>query len=390
MPDGSTLVERAARQVLQGSAAGRDTRALFLGELASSQRRVVVLIPAHNEVDQLGATIEAVLGQSRPPDEVRVCLDNAPPELARVAARYPVTVTATRGNRYRKAGNLNAALAPLLAPGGLRDADVVMGFDADSVPDRRFIASALRWVDRGYGAVGATFLGRSGGGLLGLLQRGEFARFARHQARRPRCDVLSGTGWAVTGGALRRVATTRHSGLVYDQGSSVEDYELTLKLRSLGVAAVAPLDCLVLTDVMETWSAWATQRLRWQYGTLAELAHYGWSRHTREMIVRQALTYLLALVTPLTVAYLWWSYQLFGWGGVNPLNAPLYLGGVVIVVLEQAWQTRKAGRLAVLATLLVVPDFLYSVARQLVYARALCQVALRRRPAWGAGTSIGA
>jgi poly-beta-1,6-N-acetyl-D-glucosamine synthase len=362
-------------------------------ETRPARPRVIVVIPAHNEVDQLGRTIEAVLGQSRRPDEVFICTDNAPPELAGVAARYPVAVTSTVGNSHRKAGNLNANLAPLLAMpeehGGLRDTDIIMGFDADSVPDRHFIASALRWIGRGYGAVGATFHGRPGGGVLGLLQRSEFARFARHQARKPRCDVLSGTGWAITVAALRLVASTRHSGQVYDHLSPVEDYELTLKLRSLGVRSVAPRDCLVLTDVMETWRDWTTQRLRWQYGTLIELVHYGWSPHTREMITRQVLTYLLALATPLTVAYLAWSYLLFGWRGVNPLNAPLYLAGIAIVVLEQAWQARGSGWRGVVATLLVIPDFGYSVARQLVYARALYRVATRRgHVQWGAGTSI--
>ncbi len=398
MPAEKTLIEQAGARMLTAASVGTDTQAMFLGALASAvdpartHRRVIVLIPAHNEINQLGATIEAILRQTRRPDEIYVCLDNPVAGLADVAARYPVAVTETLRNTHRKAGNLNRALAPLLSrPGSnaLHATDVVMGFDADSVPDSRFIASALRWIDRGYGAVGATFHGRPGGGLLGLLQRAEFARFARHQARKPRCDVLSGTGWAITVAALWQVTATRHSGQVYDDRSPVEDYELTLKLQSLGVRAVAPRDCLVLTDVMETWRDWVTQRLRWQYGTLVELVHFGWTATTREMIVRQALTYLFALATPLTILYLYWSYRLFGWRGIDPLNAPLYFAGIAIVVLEQAWQAQRAGWRAVTATLLVVPDLIYSVARQLVYARALFRVVLRRGPVrWGAGTSL--
>ena len=67
-----------------------------------------------------------------------------------------------------------------------------MGFDADSIPDRHFIENALKWMKRGYGAVGATFHGREGRGMLGQLQRNEFARFARHQHRKSKADVLSG------------------------------------------------------------------------------------------------------------------------------------------------------------------------------------------------------
>ena len=64
-----------------------------------------------------------------------------------------------------------------------------------------------------------------------------------------------------------------------------------------------------------------------------------------------------------------------GWG--NPAHAPLYVIGLFIVLLEQAWQARKAGKAAVILTLLIVPDFLYSVGRQWVYIRAAWRAADR-------------
>ena len=70
---------------------------------------------------------------------------------------------------------------------------------------------------------------------MGLLQRAEFARFAAHQHRKPRADVLSGTGWGFRVCVLWAVAATRDDGRVYDVTSMVEDYELTLALKRMRI-----------------------------------------------------------------------------------------------------------------------------------------------------------
>ncbi len=359
--------------------------------------RVIAIIPAHNELGQLGHTLTALVTQTRKPDEIYVLTDNAVEGLAAEAAEAAeaagfdnISITCTVGNVHKKAGNLNRALLFLLdrQKRGLSSCDVIMGFDADSVPERHFVANALKWMARGYGAVGATFSGRPGGGILGALQRAEFARFARHQHRKSHCDVLSGTGWAISVKVLRLVAASRTDCTVYDVNHIVEDFELTLKIRHMGVKAISPADCRVVTDIMITLKDWVTQRLRWQYGTLLALYRYGWTQVTQGMIIRQLMTYLVMLLTPLVFFYLLWSFLLFGIGGIDPANAPLYAVGIGVVVLEQAWQARKAGPRAVIMTLLIVPDLAYSLARQVVYIRALYRLLARKTTAWGAGTTL--
>ena len=359
--------------------------------LTDPVHRVVAVIPVHNEVDTIATTIEAVLGQTRPPDEVFILIDSPQDRelgnrLAKIVAPYRVTVVQTVANKHKKAGNLNAGLDRILP--GLEYTDVVMGFDADSTPSAVFMANALGWIEKGYGSVGATFLGRRGGGLMGMLQRAEFARFAQHQHRRPRADVLSGTGWACRVCVLWAVAATRADGQVYDVNSMVEDYELTLALKRQKVPVLAPGNCRVFTDVMETVHDWVSQRLRWQHGTLIELIRYGWSPETRGMIIRQSVTYLGMLALPLTAFYLSWSFLLFGWQGINPLNAKLYALCLVFIIIEQAWQARRAGPGAVIATLLIFPDLFYSVARQVVYVRAAWRLLRKKRSSWGAGTNL--
>jgi cellulose synthase/poly-beta-1,6-N-acetylglucosamine synthase-like glycosyltransferase len=140
--------------------------------------------------------------------------------------------------------------------------------------------------------------------------------------------------------------------------------------------------------VMDNWPDWWTQRKRWQLGTLQVLKEYGWRSETREMIIRQVLIYVVMIATPLTAAYLIWSFLLFGIQGINPLHAPLYLAGIGIVVLEQAWQARKAGGKPVAATLAIGPDLLYSIARQFVYIKAAYLFIRAKATNWGAGTSL--
>ena len=229
--------------------------------LTDPVRRVVAVIPVHNEVDTIATTIEAVQGQTRPPDEVFILIDSPQDRelgnrIAKIVEPYGVTVTQTVANKHKKAGNLNSGLDRILP--GLEYTDVVMGFDADSTPSPVFVANALAWIEQGYGSVGATFLGRRGGGLMGVLQRAEFARFAQHQHRRPRADVLSGTGWACRVCVLWAVAATRKDGQVYDVESMVEDYELTLRLKHCGFDVLAPGDCMVTTDVMSRVRDWVS------------------------------------------------------------------------------------------------------------------------------------
>jgi cellulose synthase/poly-beta-1,6-N-acetylglucosamine synthase-like glycosyltransferase len=352
---------------------------------------VYAVIPVHNELDQLPRTVAALQGQTRPPDEIFILIDNhTDRDLSNaIAARVlpmGVSVVQMAHNLHRKAGNLNTGLSMILPR--CEDEDVIAGFDADSVPENSFIEKAIGYLEQGYGAVGATFHGRPGGGLLGQLQRAEFARFALHQSRRPRADVLSGTGWMSRVCAMWSVAARRADGMVYDVNSIVEDFELTLAYKRLGIPVIAPAECKVMTDVMEKMRDWVSQRLRWQHGTLDELIRYGWARETRGMITRQAATYLGMIALPLTVVYMTWSFMLFGIQGINPLNAKLYALCILAIVAEQAWQARKAGPWVVIGTLTLVPELFYSIARQGVYVRAMYRLARKRGSTWGAGTEI--
>ncbi|MGN6781302.1 MAG: glycosyltransferase, partial [Marmoricola sp.] len=112
-----------------------DRRLLALRPVRGERRgrRVVALLPAHDEEASLGSALASLARQSEPPHDVVVVADNCSDDTAGVARAYGARVLESVGNRHKKAGALNQALGLLLP--GLADDDLVLVMDADSLLD---------------------------------------------------------------------------------------------------------------------------------------------------------------------------------------------------------------------------------------------------------------
>lgn len=88
---------------------------------------VSVLIPTFNRGRLISDTIDAVLGQTRPPDEVLVIDDGSTDDTAEVVARYAGQVSYTRQDNAGKAVALNRGLAKVAG-------DVIWICDDDDIP----------------------------------------------------------------------------------------------------------------------------------------------------------------------------------------------------------------------------------------------------------------
>ena len=111
-------------------------------ELAAVTRlRCTVLVPAHDEEAVLGATLDSLADQVRPPDRVLVVADNCTDATVEVARGRGVDVVETVENLEKKAGALNQQLARLLPTADV--ADVVLVMDADSTINSDFLEVAL-------------------------------------------------------------------------------------------------------------------------------------------------------------------------------------------------------------------------------------------------------
>ncbi|MBN0043002.1 glycosyltransferase family 2 protein [Streptomyces actuosus] len=349
---------------------------------------MVALVPAYKEVDSLQHVLDALNAQTRPPDRIVVTLDpHKEPartaELERIGRGAGAEVRHSVGNRYKKAGNLNGALAELLP--SLSEGDAILVQDADTYLDPRFIEVALAKLLEGHGAAGGNFRGRGGGGLCGAFQRNEFARYARDTARkRGKVLCLTGTACLFRAEALKDVLGARGNGElpaadgVYDTKVLTEDNELTLALKHRGWRVVAPAGATMTTEVMPTWRELARQRLRWKRGALENLFDYGLTRHTLEGWVRQLVALLGTAVSAFYLGALLW----FLCSGAGVRIAPFWLLLSAFYAIERAITVNARGWRVAAASMLVLPEWCYDLFLQGVHLRALTETALRRERTW--------
>ncbi len=346
---------------------------------------ITVLIPAHNEENCLGATIESLREQTRKPDRIIVVADNCTDRTVDIARAAGVEVFETIGNRDKKAGALNQALAGVLPQQGPND--LVMAMDADTVLGERFLESAGRRMtdDRALMAIGGLFYGEPGGGLIGLFQRNEYTRYARDlRRRRGLVFVLTGTASVFRPHALRTVAAERGRlipgvpGQYFDTMALTEDNEITLALKSLGGLVISPADCTVITEIMPTWRALWVQRLRWQRGAVENLGAYGLRMQTWRYWIQQlgigygviALGTYLALMVITTVAV------------DNVILFPFWLGIGALFAVERTITVWRGGWAARALAILVLPELIYAMFLAIVYVKGVADITGARTATW--------
>jgi cellulose synthase/poly-beta-1,6-N-acetylglucosamine synthase-like glycosyltransferase len=349
------------------------------------QGLVVGLIPAHNEEDQIEDAIRSLREQDAPPDLIVVCADNCTDDTGAKAQASGAFVFETVDNAHKKAGALNQALDALLPE--LRDEDAVLVMDADSFLAPTFLEEARRLLgEKSIGGVGGVFTGRAGGGFVGMLQRNEYARYARDVARQKgKVLVLTGTATLFSARTLRHVVQARVEGVlpggspqVYDTNVLTEDNELTLALLHLGYKVTSPKGCRLTTEVMESWRDLYRQRLRWKRGAIENLRDYGLTRVTARYWGRQFFTLLGIVVTLGYLLSLGWSLAVHETIGLQPL----WLAVTGIFIAERVVTVKARGplQMALAGTLLVEMSF--DIFLQGVHAKAIWDSVLGNERRW--------
>lgn len=273
--------------------------------------RVVVLVPAHNEADQIAATIESLLGQTRKPDLVVVVADNCTDDTVEIARRYPVTVMETVDNSHRKSGAMNQGWARYC-----RYWDYVLTMDADTTLQPDTIEALLDRLteDPELGAVCARYWAKEATGLAWRLQRLEYARYDdTREIRNWRVQVASGAATIYRGPVLAKVVRWTGRPAPWDDTSLIEDYGLTLDIKTLGYRVSAAAGAEVLTDTPATFRELWRQRLRWGRGGIDEVRKRGWTAATRRDIA---------------------AYWLFAFGGFMRVVWLAYFAGLLLLDID--------------------------------------------------------
>ncbi|HVF19356.1 MAG TPA: glycosyltransferase [Mycobacteriales bacterium] len=247
-------------------------------------QQTVVLIPAHNEEEQIAAAIESVLAQTYRPAVIVVVADNCTDRTVAIAKRYPVEVMETVDNSARKAGALNQAWRRYC-----RDARFVVTMDADTILDPHCIERMREQMrtEHHIGGICGRPLNKvpptgmtAWNSLLWRLLALDFAAYDRTLVRRKfSTEVLGGFGSLFRNTALRDVA--KKHGEPWATDSIVEDYRLSLQLREEGWKIRVSPDARAYTDTPVTLRTLWRQRLRWSGGTFQEMVRAGWTPWTR-------------------------------------------------------------------------------------------------------------
>ena len=353
--------------------------------------QIVVLVPAHNEQESIAATIEALLDQERPANEIVVIANGCQDQTATISRRYPVKVLDLPMLKHRKSEALNTGWQAYGEP-----ADLVICLDADTVlpPNaikdwkQEFLAEA----DKCHATKNQPLGGSSskftmpGKDFLTRLQRAEFAKWTDTSLARGYTTVLAGTGCAISGQALRDVVSKTGRSGPWSYDSQVEDFELTYQIRKLGYFCQVSRTVRAYTDSMKTIKSLWNQRMKWQVGTVEDLLRIGVNRLTMIDWWQQLCGLLMAALRVLWVVVLAGLTVLqelqFTWLWI--VIVPLLFTGTE---LYSALRIPNRDRLDIVCSLVIVPAEIFAWLRAAWFVAAWCEalyskVTKRRKDRW--------
>lgn len=262
---------------------------------AWGERRVVVLMPAHNEQAGIEHTVRALAPQLDARTQLWVIADNCTDETARLAAESGARVlsrhdTARRGKGYALAFGIEQLAAD--------PPDVVVIVDADCEVSDGGIARLAQYALADNAPIQADYWlapstrpsGRSVVSALAFLVKNRVR--PRGLAALGQPCLLTGTGMAFPWAVLRKAPPT--------DDHLVEDMVMGLELAQLGHAPRLCAEVCVTSALPEQKQAASAQRKRWEHGHLATLFS-----HAPKLIARglrsgrvELLTLALDLAVP--------------------------------------------------------------------------------------------
>ena len=243
--------------------------ALFYRKGAAPQAelhsRLAVVVPAHDERDQIGRTVESLVRQTYPRElyEIVVVADNCTDDTAEVAAAAGAEVLARDEPEARGKGHALAwAFDQLVERRSPPDALVVI--DADSIADSAFLAGLAERFDAGADAVqGESLL--SGDGSPEQTLR--VAAFLLVNRARPSGRAVLGLPASLQGNGMlfsRRLLLDHP----WSAFSSTEDVEYSTALRAAGIRPAYARGAIVTSAAAPRGRVADVQQLRWEGGKL--------------------------------------------------------------------------------------------------------------------------
>jgi N-acetylglucosaminyldiphosphoundecaprenol N-acetyl-beta-D-mannosaminyltransferase len=233
---------------------------------SSSQPRLVVLVPAHNEIDYIERCIRTLQAQDYPSDryDIVVIADNCTDETAQLAVGAGTKVMERHDPAAAGKGRaLRWAMDLLLT--GRPDADAFVVVDADSVAEPHLLGGLAARLAAGADAVQGEYLALTADrGARSELRAASMllfhrVRFGGRAALGLPCHLVG------NGMAFSRRLLEAHA---WDAFTSAEDLEWSSDLRLERIRPVFAGDARLRAPIAKGGDAARTQRVRWEGGRL--------------------------------------------------------------------------------------------------------------------------
>jgi glycosyltransferase involved in cell wall biosynthesis len=251
-------------------------------ESPGERRRLVVLIPAHNEAAMISDTLASIRPQLKGGDRIVVVADNCTDDTA--------TIAAAQGAQAVRRDDLERRGKGFALDYGVRHLesdppDVVVIVDADCRLAEGCLDRLARQCVRTQRPAQGTYLMQAGPAPSLKLKIAQFAWLIKNRVRPLGLDrlglpcLLTGSGMAFPWSLIQSAELA--------SGHIVEDMKLGLDLARAGAAPLYCPDALILSEFARGAAGADAQRTRWEHGhlvvILAEVPRLLWNgiRHLR-------------------------------------------------------------------------------------------------------------
>ena len=236
----------------------------------TTNKKITIMIPAHNEESGIKASIEAAIRTKYKNKEIIVIDDKSTDNTYAIAKEFSDKGLIKLLHRKQASGSKASALNYGFA---YATGDLILCMDGDTLLDEASLNNAIHYFDdkevkavsgnvkilsgddgvvntltksQAYEYLIAIELGRSFTSILNILLviSGAFGIFRR--------EIFSGTG-------------------KFDKDTITEDFDLTLKVRKTRGKIPFVRDSIALTYCPNNWRAWMKQRQRWAHGQMQTL-----------------------------------------------------------------------------------------------------------------------
>jgi cellulose synthase/poly-beta-1,6-N-acetylglucosamine synthase-like glycosyltransferase len=372
------------------------------------------ILPCHNEAADLPSALESIKQQTAARvDTILVVSDNSTDDTVAIARAAGVSVIETSGNRFKKAGALNAGIRHLMELGSLPE--FIITGDGDTEYDTRFMVGALNIMRAtpNLGVLSAVCLGKPGlipFPKLTWPRSPKHASYGRHSVRNVYFRILSFMAslmlWMTTflnytliwmqqaeyaravslrmkqnihtmsgaGSVLRTEAIIDviYRGLplgapidwqrvqVYreHEANLVEDFALTLDVKRAGWKCTNNFYVIARTDLMRDFHSLIRQRVRWVRGTIDELRRRKFSRESRSSTL--TMLFGISLILPMYVINVFFISVIFS-ENFNILDFWI----LPLMGAYQAIMLRNMGWKSMAIAFVLLPEMLFAVVRHL-------------------------